>query len=85
MLVSARVEGVVVSWSHRRLEGEPIMRLILGGTVAHTRLDRARCCRAWWPGGLRAGVQKVLLGLRAPAAERGGLGRSVARSRSLVA
>ena len=37
-----RVQGEFESWNRRRLEGEPIMRLILDSTVVDVRLD-GRC------------------------------------------
>ncbi len=58
------------SWNHRRLEGEPIVRLILDGTVVHVRLDgQSTALSILVALGVRADGQKVLLGLRALAGE----------------
>ena len=74
-----RVQGDFESWNHRRLEGEPIVRLILDGTVVHVRLDGQHgavdpgghgCTGRWAEGALgAAGVGRR---------ERGGLARSAA-------
>ena len=74
-----RVQGHFESWNRRRLEGEPIVRLILDGTVVHVRLDRQSTALSILVAlGVRADGQKVLLGLRALA------GESVAAWRDLL-
>ena len=60
-----RVQGDFENW-RRRIEGEPIVRLMLDGTVVHVRLDE----QSTWLSilvapGVRADGQEVLLGLRA--------------------
>ncbi|MHB1814481.1 MAG: hypothetical protein ACYCUE_06590 [Steroidobacteraceae bacterium] len=35
-----RVQGDFKSWNQRRLEGEPVLPLIVDGTLVHARLDR---------------------------------------------
>ena len=65
-----RVQGGFGSWNRRRLEGEPIVRLILDGTVVHVRLDRQSTALSILVVlGVRADGQKVLLGLKALAGE----------------
>ena len=77
-----RVQGDFESWNRRRLEGEPIVRLILDGTVVHVGFDRQSTALSILVAlGVRADGQKVLLGLRALAGERGGLARSAAGPR----
>lgn len=64
------MQGDFESWNRRRLEGEPIVRLILDGTVVHVRLDgQSTALSILVALGVRADGQKVLLGLRALAGE----------------
>jgi transposase-like protein len=57
------------AWSTRALDGEPIVRLILDGTVVRVRLDRkATSISLLVVLGVRADGQKVLLATRAWAA-----------------
>ena len=65
-----RVQGDLESWNRRRLEGEPVMRLILDGTVVHVRLDgQSTALSILVAMGVRPDGQKMLLGLRALAGE----------------
>ncbi|MGA7537156.1 MAG: IS256 family transposase [Steroidobacteraceae bacterium] len=65
-----RVQGDFESWNRRRLEGEPIVRLILDGTVVHVRLDgQSTALSILVAMGVRPDGQKMLLGLRALAGE----------------
>ena len=65
-----RVQGDFESWTRRRLEGEPIVRVILDGTVVHVRLDgQSTALSILVAMGVRPDGQKMLLGLRALAGE----------------
>ncbi len=66
-----RVREDFETWNHRRLEGEPIVRLVLDGTGVHVRLDGASTALSIQVAlvGVRADGPKVLLGLRALAGE----------------
>ena len=65
-----RVEGDFESCNRRRVEGEPIVRLILDGTVVHVRLDgQSTTLSLLVAMGVRPDGQKMLLGLRALAGE----------------
>lgn len=58
------------AWNHRPLAEEPMVRLILDGTVVRVRLDRkATSLSILVAMGVRADGQKVLLGLKALAGE----------------
>ena len=58
------------AWNARSLENEPIVRLILDGTVARARLDRkATSISLLVVIGVRADGQKVLLAIRAMGSE----------------
>lgn len=65
-----KVQGDFTAWTQRRLDGEPIVRLILDGTVVKVRLDRkATTLSILVALGVRADGQKVLLALRAMGGE----------------
>ena len=65
-----RVQGDVESWNRRSLEGEPIVRLILDGTVVHVRLDgHSTVLSILVAMGVRPDGQKMLLVLKALAGE----------------
>jgi putative transposase len=60
-----KVKGDWDAWSRRSLAGEPIVRLILDGTVVRVRLDRkATSISLLVALGVRADGQKVLLAIR---------------------
>ena len=60
-----KVKGDWDAWSKRSLAGEPIVRLILDGTVVRARLDRkATSISLLVALGVRADGQKVLLSIR---------------------
>ena len=64
------MHGDFESWNRRRLEGEPIVRLILDGTVVHVRLDGASTALSILVAmGVRADGQRMLLALKALAGE----------------
>lgn len=64
------VRSDFAEWNQRRLDDEPIVRLILDGTVVRVRLDRqATSLSILVAMGVRADGQKVLLGLKALAGE----------------
>ncbi|MGH8723196.1 MAG: transposase, partial [Burkholderiales bacterium] len=65
-----KVQGDFAAWTQRRLKDEPIVRLILDGTVVKVRLDRkATTLSILVALGVRADGQKVLLALRAMGGE----------------
>ncbi|MGH7106465.1 MAG: IS256 family transposase [Acetobacteraceae bacterium] len=65
-----RVQGDFEAWNHRALEGEPIVRVILDGTVVRVRLDgQSTALSILVAMAVREDGQKVLLGLRALAGE----------------
>lgn len=65
-----QVQSDFVAWNQRRLDDEPLVRLILDGTVVRVRLDRqATSLSILVAMGVRADGQKVLLGLKALAGE----------------
>lgn len=65
-----RVQGDFEVWNRRRLDGDPIVRLILDGTVVHVRLDgQSTALSILVALGVREDGQKVLLGLKALAGE----------------
>jgi len=65
-----KVQGDFATWMQRRLDEEPIVRLILDGTVVKVRLDRkATTLSILVAMGVRADGQKVLLALRAMGGE----------------
>ena len=60
-----KVKGDWDTWNARTLAGEPIVRLILVGTVARVRLDRrATSVSLLVALGVRADGQKVLLAIK---------------------
>lgn len=60
-----KVQTDFAAWSRRRLDGEPIVRLILDGTVVKVRLDhRVTALVILVALGVRADGQKVLLALK---------------------
>lgn len=65
-----KVQTDFASWNQRSLKDEPIVRLILDGTVVKVRLDRkATALSILVVLGVRADGQKVLLALRAMGGE----------------
>ena len=65
-----RVQVDFESWNRRSLEGEPIVRLILDGTVVHVRLDgHSTVLSILVAMGVRPDGQKMLLVLKALAGE----------------
>jgi putative transposase len=66
------------AWSDRSLAAEPIVRLILDGTVVRVRLDRkATSISLLVVLGVRAGGQKVLLAIKSMGGESGEAWRTV--------
>ena len=65
-----KVKGDWDAWSKRPLAGEPIVRLILDGTVVRVRLDRQATSLSLLVAlGVRADGQKVLLAIRSMGGE----------------
>ncbi|MGH8279584.1 MAG: IS256 family transposase [Gammaproteobacteria bacterium] len=65
-----KVQTDFTAWNERRLEAEPIVRLILDGTVVKLRLDhRVTALGILVALGVRADGQKVLLALKAMGGE----------------
>jgi putative transposase len=70
------------AWNTRSLAGEPIVRLILDGTVVRVRLDRkASSISLLVAIGVRADGQKVLLAIKSMGGESAGGGECQCISR----
>ena len=70
------------AWNARSLVDEPIVRLILDGTVVRVRLDRkATSISLLVVLGIREDGQKVLLAIKSMGGERQGLAHGAWRSR----
>ena len=73
-----KVKGDWDAWNKRSLAGEPIVRLILDGTVVRVRLDRkATSISLLVALGVRADGQKVLLAIRTMGGESEGAWRAL--------
>ena len=80
--VCRKTKGNWDAWNARSLAEQPIVRLILDGTVARVRLDRrATSISLLVALGVRADGQKMLLAIKSMGGRRGGLARAARRSR----
>ena len=72
-----KVKGDSDAWNSRSLAAEPIVRLILDGTVVRVRLDRKATSSSLLVLGVRADGQKVLLAIKSMGGESAEAWRTV--------